>query len=191
MNVLEQYAKIALAEKLLRRRMRLTTVKFLTDLSHYMLTEIHREIAGNAASAGRQKSTSTILSSDTRRSEASIFIKIYLHIGGDPVWTEFDIEAFIRSYDVHCESMSRMAAARMAGEYEQEININYAWALARDIRSNVLRRRKCHRCKIPYVYLDSEPHTKCPLCATLVELPRTAPARRYNAPDAHSAPGSS
>jgi len=193
MNILEQHTKIALAEKLLLRGMRLTTVKCLTDLSSYMLTEIHREITGNGAECGRgrQKSTSAILSSDTRRSEASIFVKIYLHIGGDPVWTEFDIEAFIRSYDVHCETMSRMAAARMAGEYEQEININYAWALARDIRSNVLRRRKCHRCKIPYVYLDSEPHTKCPLCATLVELPRTAPARRYNAPGAHSEPGPS
>ena len=49
MNILEQHTKIALAEKLLLRGMRLTTVKCLTDLSSYMLTEIHREIRGNGA----------------------------------------------------------------------------------------------------------------------------------------------
>ena len=182
-NILDQHAKITLAEKLVHRGMRLTTVKLFTDLSGYLLTEIHRELAGKAAHSGRQKSTSAILSSDTRRSEASIFIKIYLHIGGDPVWTEFDIEAFIRAYDVHCVTM-----ARAAFQQRREININYAWALARDIRSNTLKRRKCHRCETPYVYLDAEPHTRCPLCATLLKLPHTA--HRHNAPATRPVPQS-
>jgi len=166
-NILARYTTISTAEQLLRRGMRPKTVELFTGLSRYVLTRLHHEIFGASAPCGRSKTSRIITRNNAMRSEASLFIKFYLYIGGDPVWTEFDIDAFVRTYDMYRDAVKKF-------RNREHLDINHAWALARDLRANTLRRRKCHQCGIHYVNLVDEPHAKCPICAT-INLPARVP----------------
>ncbi len=113
-------------------------------------------------SSGSLPESDTILKTRANNAEGTLFVLLYLRFAGDGAKHCINIDAIIKAHRLLTGNRARFGAVFT----NQPLDVNQAWVLARDFRSDTLKLRRCIHCSAPYLVVDHQHNQpKCPFCA--------------------------
>ena len=150
----EQLENHRLAHELIRLKLRLPIVNYLTQIHHKPLRLRWRALHGESPPNGRlPESVRPFIPDPLSVAELSSFVAMYNrldHAGGRKVTASM----LLRAWDMH---------RRVT---HNELDINAAWYAIRDVRSKIVAWKRCGRCRTSFIYEVNETHARaCPFCA--------------------------
>jgi len=159
---LELHARMDLAIALIRRGMRTSIVGQITDVHPALLRQLHHEIHQRKPASGQLPTSYGVLRSPLLQAGASAFASLYRSLAPGDIRLALDTDALVGAHDLYLEQVGSIVAS---GEHGTPIDINQAWAIARDLTTGVVRFQFCTRCRVHYVVADlSNTPPNCPLC---------------------------
>lgn len=161
MSDLDRHYRSQRAIDLLLSGFRSPIVVIETDLSSSTVREMAKAINnGKRASSGPLPSPNYFISSIGALAEASLFAGVYRALGGNQIFESIDVDTLIKAHRFYME----LRAQHMTTE-KDVIDINKAWVLARDLRSNMAWLRKCDEDRAYYLLVDGQRVASCcPWC---------------------------
>lgn len=141
--MVEEVAAWETALKMIEEGIRPPVVHVATGLSKTKLRLAYREFHGITPVKGPvRKYAYRCFKKVWQVVQASAFVKIYRHMGGDGIWRILDSNLVIDAYRVYKKTMVVTRA----------IDATTAWYVARDIREQLIQIRQCRHCRQEFLY---------------------------------------
>ncbi|HYC03528.1 MAG TPA: FlhC family transcriptional regulator [Azospirillaceae bacterium] len=156
---LQNIASHRIVLRLIEHKLRTPLIVYHTDLSPAYLRELYKEMHGESPKAGRVPEAQNILSSRMRVIEASLLMNLYLRYADrEGARRAIQIEPLVDAYDAYLQIRAGMADKNL-------LDINEAWVLARQYRSEELSASRCAPCAAVFFTVpDQKVETNCPAC---------------------------
>lgn len=148
-----------LAERMIQFGMRPPLVSATTRLPLTALRDLWHTIHGQRPPSGLLPDNSLGLLRRYRHVvHANLFFAIYYKSAGEVAFKTANNGTVLSAYESYLELVKQMEMAPV-------IELTAAWYIARDLRSQILEKHYCRKCKVHYLYslqLDLTHH--CPFC---------------------------
>lgn len=151
------------ATELLRVGMSSPIVAVEIGVPEIYIKRLRATLALGIARRGVLRETSSLLATDRGRTEAALIATLYRSLGGQAVVDAVQRGILVTTYHIY-QQLRREAGMPARGA----LTIDEAWTLARDIRSGIVRWRKCPApCHALYVLVWNQRamNTSCPVCS--------------------------
>lgn len=160
-GVVERTRSLAYSIDLLAEGFRARIVHIETGIDLSYLRRMAKELSGGARSpSGSLPRSSTVLATRAALMEGALWAALYRSIGGNQIYRQLMLEEVRRSYRLYLELREELPL-----QMETPIDINRAWVLARDIRSDTAWIERCGVCGTIYIHaLDQRFAPSCPSC---------------------------
>lgn len=168
-----------IAEKMMQMGMRPPLVSATTRLPLTVLRNLWQSIHGKRPPSGLLPDNSLGLLRRYRHVvHGNLFFSIYFKMAGESIFKTANNATILAAYETYLEMVKQMEMVPL-------IELTAAWYIARDLRSQILEKHYCRKCKVPYLYslqLDLTHH--CPFC-NLHRRPERLRSKRSASEDLH------
>jgi len=171
---LEKHNDMALAIEMITIGIRTPIVSLHTGISPEILRELHHSIHGRGAVAGQLPESTGIVAKRSDFVSASIFMNLYIIVGGPNVHRAIDIVSLMKAYKIYTSSI--------IDQSERAIDCTDAWVLARDLRSKIISMRLCECGAYHITFEEHRLEQRCPTCgkAERVQDPEDDLVKKYS-----------
>jgi len=155
----EIYPNMDLATKLIERGARVTSVCAITGIPPEFYSGIYKAIHGKKSPKGMLPSGAVpALKNLQGLAEGAMFIQCYESITPEGKWDPLDYEAIIKAHDLVREMVESCGGA-------PALNMTMCLMVGFEMRSRVIKTKKCPTCKLSHIYQLEFPMThSCPFC---------------------------
>ncbi len=159
MSAVERYTALQLAVRLVRHGVKLTIVHAGTGVARDYLRTLHRELHGRAPRGGPLvTSVGTVVKTRPQQAQASLFAALYLRLDGHGRYQAIDYHALLDAFEMYL--------ALLAPHTSPLLDINLAWATARDLRCGQADLQQCPTCEVGFLVMRAGTiGATCPLCS--------------------------
>ena len=173
MSAVERYTALQLAVRLVRHGVKLSIVHSGTGVARDYLRTLHREIHGHSPRGGPLvTSVGTVIKTRPQQAQASLFAALYMKLDGHGLYQAINYTALLDAFEMYLALLPTPQAALL--------DINLAWATARDLRGGQADLQHCPACAVGYLVMRAgHIGSTCPLCSLYarVEFPALVPRR--------------
>jgi hypothetical protein len=152
--------RMLVAKQLVQHNMRVSLIHALTNLSQPIIREIWREIHNEGPRNGPLPES---ILSFVKTAQSAAFISSYIayfqrHFANSPLpWRAINAANLISSVNSYRKI------------HNINVDINAAYYAIRDINSGIVEWKRCHVCRVSYIYSSRIGSTrKCPFCAMTI-----------------------
>lgn len=179
------HQRVLVATELLRAGMSSPIVAVEVGVPEAAVKRLRATLGLGAPRRGVMRETRSLLSTDRGRTETALLATVYRSLGGATVADAIQRDTLLAAYQAYT-TLRREAGMTDRGT----LTLDEAWTLARDIRSGIVRWRRCRPpCGTVYVLVWDQMamNIDCPVCAVErrhgfagagVALGRIRPSRR-------------
>ena len=159
MGAVERYAALRLAVRLVRHGVKLSIVHSGTGVARDYLRNLHREIHGRSPRGGPLvTSVGTVIKTRPQQAHASLFAAWYLRLDGRGLYQAINYTALLDAIELYL--------ALIPGHQPPLLDINLAWATARDLRCGQAQVQHCPTCDVGFLVMRAGMlGSTCPLCS--------------------------
>ena len=159
MSAVDRYTALQLAVRLVRHGVKLSIVYSGTGVAREYLRNLHREIHGRSPRGGPLvTSVGTVIKTRPQQAHASLFAALYLRLDGRGLYQAVNYTALLDAFEMYLALIPRRKPPL--------IDINLAWATARDLRSGQADLQHCPDCEVGFLVMRAgNIGSTCPLCS--------------------------
>lgn len=159
MSTVDRYAAMQLAVRMVRHGVKLSIVHSGTGVARESLRNLHREIHGGSPRGGPLvTSVGTVIKTRPQQAHASLFAALYTNLDGHERYRTINYPVLLDAYELYL--------ALIPPGKPPLLDINLAWATARDLRCGQADLQPCPACEVAYLVMRAgNIGATCPLCS--------------------------
>jgi hypothetical protein len=159
MSVVDRYTALQLAVRMVEQGVKLSIVHAGTGVAREALRTLHRELHGRSPRGGPLvTSVGTVIRTRPHQAQASLFAGLYTTLDGPGRDRAINYPALLDAYALYL--------ALLPPDQPPLLDINLAWATARDLRCGQAVLQHCPTCAVAYLAMRAgNIGATCPLCS--------------------------